>query len=96
MKDNIKILSMQYRKNDKGVLRCHNEKNWNKIVRKVINILVCIDNGSILFSTRDYTKKGSRIACNVMTKWGLTVHVGTEKKKLKSKVIYFLLTIKKI
>ena len=47
------------------------------------------NDGSIVFDTRNDLTQGYRIICDVIPKWGLTVHAGYGDKKSKSEAMCF-------
>ena len=47
----------------------------------------CADDGVLVFNSRGDLMLGRKIACLVMEKWGLTVHVGNDDKKSKTELI---------
>ena len=63
-----------------GVLRLHDDDDLSTMIECEINLLTCADDGGMMFDDRESLMKGSRIICEEMVKWGLTVHVGYGEK----------------
>ena len=66
-----------------GVLRFHDDDDLSTMIEREINLLTHVDDCGTIFDDREILMKGSRIICEVMAKWGLTVHVGQGGKNLK-------------
>jgi len=59
----------------------------------IINMLTYVDDGAMIFDTRNNLIRGSSIACRIMAKWGLTVYVGYDRKKSKTETMFIPSTI---
>jgi len=70
-------------------LTCHSIKNSaHSATFKIFNILY-LDDGSFIFVSRDDLTIGLNIINNTFKQLGLEMHVGTNKKKSKTEVMYF-------
>ena len=76
----------------KGVLHLHNDDDLKTMIESEINLLTCVDDGGVMFDNRESLTKGSRIICELMAKWGLTVHVGCSGKKSETELMLVLST----
>ena len=48
-----------------------------------MSMIVCEDDGDLVFNHVDDLIVGSKIAFMAMTKWGLTAHVGCDVKNIR-------------
>ena len=58
-----------------------------------IFILLYVDDGALLFDFREEANLGSNIIFNQMTRMGLKMHIGTEKKGIKNRSCLFSIEI---
>ena len=70
-----------------GVLRLHDDGDSNTMIEREISLLTHADGGGVTLDDRESLTKGRRIICEVMAKWGLTVHVGHGGKKSKTELM---------
>ena len=75
-------------------MRLYDEDDMEDLVDRYINMLTYVDDGAGIFNCREDIEKGSIIICKVMAKWGLTVHMGYDNKKSKTKLMYIPSTSK--
>ena len=71
-----------------GVLRLYDDDDSCTMIEHELNLLPCVDDGTMMFDDRESLTKGSRIICEVMAKWGLTVHVGHSGKKSETELMF--------
>ena len=62
------------------------------MMTEIISLFTHIDDGAVMFKNRDDAIKGCNMICNIMAKWGLTVHVGRDGKKSKTEAMLILST----
>ena len=94
IKAKIQLPSIKCSKTSEGVMRLHNEVDMEELIDRHINMLTYMDDGAGLFNCREDVVKGSVVICEVMAKWGLTVHVGYDDSKSKTELMYIPSTSK--
>ena len=61
----------------------------SKMSEEEVNMLTCVDDGAMLFNSRDDAIKASRIACEIVAKWGLNLYIGCGWKESKTELMFF-------
>ena len=85
----ITLLKVMRSPSRQGILKMHKKAEYDAMVKKIINMFTYIDNGAILFNSRQELINRCRIIYKVILKWGLTMHIGYDRKKSKTKVMFF-------
>ena len=67
----------------------HQHEEISAIINTLINLILHADNSALDFNNRDHILNGCETTCKVISKWGLTTHVGQEGKKSKAEAIFF-------
>ena len=63
-----------------SVLRLHNKKKTEKMLYKIIRMLMRTDGREVIFNSREDLILGRKIICTVIEKCDLTFHAGRNVK----------------
>ena len=79
--EKVKIPKIRCNSNKGGLLKAYKSRGISKMSKEEVNIFTYIDDGAMLFNSKDDVIKESRIVCKIIAKWYLTVHIGYGGKK---------------
>ena len=88
----IIILLIKYNSNKSKVLKLQIRNKATRLIAKELNILICINDSTILFNARDNLIKGYEISYIIIVKYNSIQ--GYKNKMLITKAIYFPITSK--
>ena len=93
-KVNISRPRIRYSKDSSRVLKLYKIKEVAVMSEENINILVYINNGTMIFNKREDTEVRYHTVYKIILKWWLIVYVVHDEKQLKTEMMYFLSTNK--
>ena len=66
----------------------HQYLNYLKLRFTTFFILLCIDNSSLPFVSKDDAILGTHLCIGIITKYRLLIHTRTDKKESKTKAVF--------
>ena len=90
----IELPKMKHNLYSSWVLHLHNMQYIKKMINKIINMLIYVNDRAVIFNSRRELIARCRIMCKAMAKQGLTAHIRYNGKKSKIELIFFPSTSK--
>ena len=87
-KEGTAIPYFSYNISKNAMLYHHKPLLQRDTIINLIIILLCIDNSTLLFKSREDMIKGTTIYISIIAKFGLTVHTSLGNKKSKMEAIF--------
>ena len=88
-RNEIKIPISKIDRSRSSVLRIHKPQDSSNMIHIEINMSTYVDNGIIIFNSRNNIIAASRVMCNMMKKRELTIYVGYNRRQSKTELMFF-------